>query len=797
MHDRSYLVKALSTDLEHVIGNSASQERSPSEPLKTSNSEKLAELGTWAKSFEKPSSLSKSKRHRYATQYQCLSLGKRMIMRTDEQAKHVDGLESCSGLFPLARDGRFFPGILRNLKERPEGEGVKLLIAVSMFNEKPDEVINTLSGIIDNLAYFRQHGISPKDICCVVICDGLDFFMAAVNESRRSKHFFKQFFNLQAVYEKFNVKNTKELGNLIESELKSEDNPDPEFAHCFQLTATKEEDSAEALQLIWAVKHFNKRKLNTHLWFFGGFCELLQPKYCQLIDVGTRPKPDAIWRLYERLELDPKIAGCCGEIVPMNAKYWNFIEAAQIVEYKYAHLFDKALESLVGYITVLPGAFSAYRWKALQGNPLWKDYFKSICHPEIMDAFNSNIYLAEDRVLCLALVTKANEAYLLTYVQNSVAETDIPSDIFKLLSQRRRWINGSWFALIDNLKRWKKIRKSNHTPFRQMAFTFLIFYYTLNVVFSWLMVGGFYLAIAIGFRRLTMELGVEALGKFATTTYTILLAVTFFLALGVRPNQVEHAYKFLCWSFAVYIAIVILTLLYFVGVSAANLEWAPFLMLITVFCFTFTPLVYKEFGTVMTNIVQFVLMTPTYVNIFMVYAICNTHDCTWGNRPDKLKDEERQKEEEFKAFRTRWLALWAFSNAVYAFFFNTLDLKRGNSEHLFGLTVEYYIYAVAVYALFILMVRFIGSMLFYYKYVRRPVTLPEMPCSDLVPIDKSRSVYVPNRPEDLKVDKEPESASPLVEADSPESKFVLSEASDSDDILMDESPEQFMELDGL
>jgi chitin synthase len=156
-----------------------------------------------------------------------------------------------------------------------------------------------------------------------------------------------------------------------------------------------------------------------------------------------------------------------------------------------SNILDKPFESVLGYISVLPGAFSAYRYSALLGRPL-EQYFKG----EVPGAsiFTSNLYLAEDRILCFELVSKRSEPWILKYVKNAKAETDVPSTLDELTSQRRRWLNGSFFASLYALANWSRVYSSPHSFFQKLLFTLQFGYNLVNLAFTWFSVGNFYLS---------------------------------------------------------------------------------------------------------------------------------------------------------------------------------------------------------------------------------------------------------------------------------------------------------------
>jgi chitin synthase len=60
------------------------------------------------------------------------------------------------------------------------------------------------------------------------------------------------------------------------------------------------------------VKFVNRQKLNSHLWFFLGFCVPLNPRYVYIFDAGVNPLPNSIQLLFENFEFDSNVGGLCG-----------------------------------------------------------------------------------------------------------------------------------------------------------------------------------------------------------------------------------------------------------------------------------------------------------------------------------------------------------------------------------------------------------------------------------------------------------------------------------------------------
>jgi chitin synthase len=216
----------------------------------------------------------------------------------------------------------------------------------------------------------------------------------------------------------------------------------------------------------------SKRKIsNSQRWFFNAFGPILNP---------TSVSSSMLVQWYhawahldipslEAFDINSNVGGACDEIVALKGKYGvnllNPLVTAQNFEYKMSNILDKPLESIFGYITVLPGAFSAYRYIAIQNEksdeagPLYKYFLGAKMHGS-GGIFTTNMYLAEDRILCWELVSKRGCSW-------------------------RRWLNGSFFAAVHSTFHFYYIYRSSHTLMRKFWIHVEMVYQFLNLIFSW------------------------------------------------------------------------------------------------------------------------------------------------------------------------------------------------------------------------------------------------------------------------------------------------------------------------
>lgn len=534
----------------------------------------------------------------------------------------------------------------------------ELFIVMTMYNEEEDLFCRTMHGVIKNIAHLCKRDRSKtwgkegwKKVVVCIVSDG----RGKINSRTLSV------IAAMGAYQEGIAKNkvgTKDVEAHIY-----------EYTTQISVTPSMKIEGAERgtvpVQIIFCLKEKNAKKINSHRWFFNAFGAILQPNVCVLLDVGTMPGPTSIYHLWKAFDINSNVGGACGEIVALKGKYGqnliNPLVAAQNFEYKMSNILDKPLESVFGYITVLPGAFSAYRYIALQNDsvgegPLQKYFLGETMHGAGADIFTANMYLAEDRILCWELVSKRGGSWILHYVKSAYAVTDVPDQVPELISQRRRWLNGSFFAAVHSIFHFHYLYRSSHTFMRKFWIHVEMFYQVFNLIFSWFALANYYIAFNIlsdAMEDPTFNLkGIHIFNVVINYCYLGLLLTCFILSLGNRPQGSKWGYTLAMIGFAcitVYMTVAAF-LLAFKGIS--NLAASDhglslssvftnhifrnivLSLLATLGLYIIASLIFFEPWHMITSFIQYTLMSPSYIAVLNVYAFANVHDVSWGTKGD-------------------------------------------------------------------------------------------------------------------------------------------------------------------
>lgn len=277
------------------------------------------------------------------------------------------------------------------------------------------------------------------------------------------------------------------------------------------------------------------------------------------------------------------------------------------------------------------------------------------------DIFTANMYLAEDRILCWELVSKRGGSWVLHYVKSAYAITDVPDQVPENISQRRRWLNGSFFAAVHSTVHFYYIYRSAHSFMRKLWIHVEMLYQFFNLVFSWFVLANYFIAFTILSDSLedpTFHLtGITTVNSILTYFYLGILIMCFILALGNRPQGSKWGYTMAIVGFAVITVYMTVAafLLAFKGIQNvastvqkntgrplgfSDIFTNPIFrnivlsLLATLGLYILSSVIFFEPWHLVTSFVQYLLMAPSYINVLNVYAFANVHDVSWGTKGD-------------------------------------------------------------------------------------------------------------------------------------------------------------------
>jgi len=588
------------------------------------------------------------------------------------------------------------------------GRHTELFIVMTMYNEDEILFVKTMNAVIKNIAHLCGRNRSKmwgsegwKKVVVCIVSDG------------RSK------------VNKRTLQVLTLMGCFQEGVMKDSVGGKDVTAHIFEYTSNViVTDTGEVsmgacpVQILFCLKEQNKKKLNSHRWFFNAFGPLIKPNVCVLLDVGTKPTGTSIYELWKCFDKHSNVGGACGEICVDTGRGCSLLltsplAASQNFEYKMSNVLDKPLESVFGYISVLPGAFSAYRYRALLNGPDGKGPLNSYFKGEAMHGggttsaglFERNMYLAEDRILCFEIVTKKREGWILKYVKSAKAATDVPTTIAEFISQRRRWLNGSLFASIHATVFWYRIWTSGQGFFRKIVLQIEFIYNAIQLFFTWTSLANFYLAFFFLVSSATASTKTDAFNflsqgagksvfEVVLKLYIALLFVVVVCSLGNRPQGSKWTYAIAIILFGLCNVISLWCAGYtvYLAVPHTLAGWEDFPHLVetnktfreivislaaTYGLYLTASFMHFEPWHMFTSFLQYLFLLPSYVNILMMYAMCNLHDVTWGTKGDngaakdlggakKVKGENGQEfmEVELPSAREDVDQMWAASRSA-------------------------------------------------------------------------------------------------------------------------------------
>lgn len=168
------------------------------------------------------------------------------------------------------------------------------------------------------------------------------------------------------------------------------------------------EESGLALKITLVVKRENRRKANSHVWFFHehGFANSCGAELLLLTDTGTRFDAACLRHLTTYMEMYPHATVCTGRMRIMSraqqesdewfVSFTSWLRMVSIFEHEASFNAFSGAFAMMGFLPVVPGPCGLFRRSLIVGEPMDK-YLELVRPANDYSLLRGNVRLAEDR----------------------------------------------------------------------------------------------------------------------------------------------------------------------------------------------------------------------------------------------------------------------------------------------------------------------------------------------------------------------------------------------------------------
>lgn len=555
---------------------------------------------------------------------------------------------------------------------------------LTAYNEPFAAYRDTIASLLECAEYIRKKGedrVSREFMICIIV-DGIEKMSSEFVAWAKSLGMYDE----TALHEDADMHIFE--SNLPRSRLLSSlyqwDKTDEGALH-----SVTDIDSRKSLQrVLLLVKKENQGKLDSHRCFFDTICGLYHSSYFVQIDVGTIPDKSAIYHMWAELQDKPNISAVAARshLAPPKQKsdllaLWQFCDIAL------ERIVNWPTEIFAGNLSVLPGQLSLTRIASImpeRGNEhsgILGNYYKGLGK---LSLFESNMYLAEDRILGLEMIYEDNNKWDLSYAIEAEAVVDSCETWGELCRQRRRWICSSTACRMAMLGKLPQLfRNSCRNAQEKIHKVVATIYFLIYSLFEWL-VPGFHLVAQASVNNLNLAATTNPFAQMfhQSLWVAVLIATTTQIAISLNKNWFNRSEQLIRFSLGTQITCLAcgLASLFIFNLSPIHALVVGGALIVTTMTYVGIGTLYckKLAGELLLTMPQYMLSRLSVKAFLTSYSILNSHNTSWGTKGLETAEENARpfSQKTLQLIKTRLpvVTVFSLSNVLLYFAFQASGL---------------------------------------------------------------------------------------------------------------------------